>query len=166
VKLEWQLFQIVFEGRLSDDGNRLAGTWKQNGKALTASFERRERPATVLPENLSFTPEKPDDIRGQWQGTLEVPGNKLRIVLKIGKTPDGIVAGTLASPDQGSGDIPMSAASVTNQTVKLEWQSLHGVYKGTMNREGTLLDGTWEQMGPPLKLKLERVRAVEETSLR
>jgi hypothetical protein len=161
VKFEWQLFQIVFEGNLNEAGNKLTGIWKQGGKPTPVNFERLAQPATALPENLSFTPENNDDPRGYWKGALEVQGNKLRLVLKIGRTQDGMLAGTLASLDQGGGEMPMTTGNVTNSVVKLEWKTIHGVFKGSLNKEGTVLDGTWEQMGPPLALKLERTSAAE-----
>jgi hypothetical protein len=159
-KFEWQLFRIIFECKLDEKGDRLAGNWQQGGKSSPVSFERLQKPASSLPENVSFTPDSgvPDDIRGDWQGTLETPDNgKLRLVLRVGQTPDGAFAGTLASPDQGPGTIPMSSGGVTNSQVRLEWKAINGLFKGTITNQGAVLDGTWEQMGPGLKLKLERV---------
>jgi hypothetical protein len=155
-RFEWPLLEIVFEGKLDEDGNKLTGSWRQNKRAVAASFERLDQPATVLPPNVSFTPEGKADIRGRWKGTLDVPNTKLRLVIRIGRTPDGTLAGTLSSLDQGGGELPMSSGSISNQVVKLEWKSINGVFKGSLNQEGTVLDGHWEQMGPPLVLKLER----------
>ena len=165
-KFEWQLFRIVFECKLDEKGDRLAGNWQQGGKSFPVSFERLQKPASSLPDDVSFTPDPgvSDDIRGDWQGVLETPDNgKLRLVLRVGKTPDGSFAGTLASPDQGPGTIPMSSGGVTNNQVRLEWKAINGVYKGTITNQGAVLDGTWEQMGPGLKLKLERAATAAES---
>lgn len=163
VKLEWQLFQIVFEGKLNDDGKSLAGSWKQGGRTTTASFERLNEPATALPANISFTPDKdkPEDIRGHWKGTLEVGGNRLRLAVKIGKIPDGSYAGSLVSVDQGSRELPMSGASFNAPNVELEWKGIRGKFQGTINKEGTMLEGTWDQMGMKSPLKLERTSPSE-----
>lgn len=157
VKLEWQLFRIVFDGRLSEDGTQLVGEWKSRGTKEPITFTRLQEPATVLPSNVSFVPQNnsPADIRGSWNGTLDVQGQKLRLVVKIGQMPDGGFVSTLASLDQGGTEIPASSAGYTNPVVRLEWKAINGVFKGTLNPEGTLLDGTWEQ-GPPLELKLAR----------
>jgi hypothetical protein len=168
-RFEWQTFRIVFEGKLDETGGRFIGNWRQQGKSTPVSFERLERPAKVLSDDLSFTPDPktPDDIRGDWKGVLELPdNNKLRIVLRIGQTPDGTLGGTLASPDQGGGEMPMSQGSMTNHQVRLEWKSINGVYKGTIINQGAVLEGTWEQMGPGLKLRLERASAATETKPR
>jgi hypothetical protein len=160
--LEWQLLRITIEGQLAADATKLTGTWKQNAKTVPVQFERLDKPASALPENLSFTPDKPGDIRGYWKGTLDDQGNKLRLVLRIGTTPDGVLAGTMASLDQGGREMPMTRGEFTNSIAKLEWKPIHGVFKGTLNTEGTVLDGTWEQMGPPLNLKLERTVAGDD----
>jgi hypothetical protein len=161
-RLEWQLMQFSFDGKLDPEGNKLIGTWEQRGKPVPVTFERLDQPATVLPPNVSFEPDKgtPGDIRGEWKGSIELPDhNSLRIIIRIGKTPDGAFAGLLASPDQGGGQLPMTSGSLSNAVVKLEWKSIRGTFKGSLNSEGTVLDGNWEQMGPPLKLKLERSSA-------
>jgi hypothetical protein len=163
-QMEWQFLQIAFQGKLESDGDRLSGLWQQNGKTNQVTFERLARPATLLPENLSFTPKGTQDMRGYWKGVLEVPGNKLRILFKIGTTPTGEFAGTLISPDQGDAELPLSSATLTNSNARLEWKSIRGVFKGILNKEGTVLDGTWEQMGPPLTLKMERTGAPEKQS--
>src|SRR5262249_19619437 len=49
-KIEWELFGVVFESKLSADGNELAGTWKQGPKPTPVKFERLVKPATVLPD--------------------------------------------------------------------------------------------------------------------
>jgi hypothetical protein len=166
-KFEWQLFRADFEGKLDEKGDRLTGTWQQRGKGTPASFDRLSQPAKTLPDNVSFTPDKDtsDDLRGDWKGVLEIPDNaKMRIVLHIGRTPEGVFAGTLSSPDQGGGDIPMSSGSYTNHQARLEWKAINGVYKGTLTNQGAVLEGTWEQMGPGLKLRLERTAAQAATS--
>jgi hypothetical protein len=168
-KFEWQSFRIVFEGKLDETGGRLIGNWQQQGQSTPVIFERLDKPAKVLPDDLSFTPDRNalDDIRGDWKGVLEIPdSSKLRIVLRIGRTPDGVLGGTLASPDQGGGEIPMTAGSFTNQQVRLEWKPINGVFKATLTNQGAVLEGTWEQMGPGLKLRLERVSAATETKNR
>ena len=158
VELEWQALQITFNGKLSDDANRLEGEWKQRGKAITTSFERLDAPASLIPKNISYEPDpnKSDDIRGQWSGKLDLPGQKLRLVLKIGQTPEGAFAGSLASPDQGPGELPMSSASIEPPKITLEWKGIRGKFEGLLTNNGSVMEGTWEQFGNKMPLKLER----------
>lgn len=157
-KVDWPGMRSTFEGSLDAAGNRLAGTWKQRGRTSQIDFKRQERAITGLPENLSYVPDptNPKDVRGQWQGVLEIPNGKLRLILEVGKTPEGTFSGSLASPDQGGTKIPMSGADVKDSSVKFDWKGIGGSFKGTLDPGGTALDGTWEQMGTSFKLKLAR----------
>ncbi len=162
--LKWQGFQATLDANLSDDGKTLEGNWQQGGRTNKVTFARLDEPATLLPRNLSFEPEKnqPEDIRGTWKGLLEIPNQNLRLEIKIGKAPDGSYAGTLASLDQAGRELPMSTASYTPPKIRLEWRGIRGKFEGTLNKEGTIMEGTWEQFGNPMPLKLERVAASEK----
>ena len=160
---EWKGFRAVFDSKLSEDGKTLSGGWVQGGKTNPVSFARLDEPASLLPKEVSFEPDKSktDDIRGYWKGTLEIPGGKLRLVLKVGRAPDGSYTGTLASLDQGGQELPMSSASYTSPKANFEWKGIRGKYDGKMNEAGTEMEGTWEQFGNPTPLKLERTTAEE-----
>lgn len=161
-KLEWELFRLVVESKLSADGKELAGTWKQGPKGTPVKFARLAKPATALPDGISFVPDKnsPEDIRGHWKGTLDVQGNKLRLAIKVGKLPDGSFAGTMASLDQGARDLPATSIGYTNPAVRMEWKGINSVYTGTLNKAGTEMDGTWQQ-GTSSPLKFQRVESAE-----
>lgn len=158
VELSWEALQITFHGKLSPDANQMEGDWKQRGKPVATTFTRLDAPASIIPKDISYEPDpaSPGDIRGQWVGKLEIPGQKLRLILKVGKTPDGAFAGSLASPDQGPGELPMTSASVALPTVTMEWKAIRGKFEGTLTNNGAALDGTWEQFGNKMPLKLER----------
>ncbi len=47
--------------------------------------------------------------------------------------------------------------SRADAALEAEWKSIRGSYKGTVSKDGTVLEGKWEQMGNALPLKLERV---------
>jgi hypothetical protein len=158
VELKWDALQITFNGKLSDDANRLEGEWKQRGNPIVTTFTRLDAPATLAPKNVSYDPDPntPNDVRGQWAGRLDLPGQKIRLIIKVGKAPDGAFAGTLASPDQGGAELPMTKGSFTPPQLVLEWQGIRGKFEGTLTNNGSVLEGTWEQMGNKMPLKLER----------
>ena len=162
-KFEWQAMRLVFEAELDPEGNKLTGNWKQGPKPLAVTFDRLEKPATALPDNLSFDPDTANalDLRGTWKGALEIPNQVLRLAFKIGRAPNGTYAGLLVSLDQGGIEIPLTLAVVTNSNVRLESKSIHAVYTGSFTNAGQVIDGKWEQMGNPLPLKLERAGALE-----
>lgn len=150
--------QVTIKGTLSDDGNRIDGEWRQRGKPEKVSFVRLDAPATLTPANVSYDadPANPNDIRGEWTGKLEIPNQKLRLILKIGQTPTGEFAGSLNSPDQGPGLLPMANASVEPPKVVMEWPAIRGKFEGVITNDGAVLEGTWEQFGSKLPLRLER----------
>ena len=156
--LEWRAFQATFRAKLSDDGKTLAGNWVAQGRTNALTYSRIDAPVELLPPHLNFVADaaKPDDVRGTWEGVLETPGGKLRIVVRVGSTPDGRIAGTLASPDQGGREIPASSAAYGDSNLKMEFRGIRGKYEGKVSTDGKTLEGKWEQFGPPMQLKLKR----------
>ena len=164
VEMKWDALQMNFTGKLSDDGNRIEGEMKQRGKPESVSFTRLDAPASLAPKNVSYEPDpkNPEDIRGEWTGKLDIPNQKLRLILKLGTTPDGSVTGSLSSPDQGPGELPMGSAKIEFPKVTMEWPGIRGKFEGVLTNEGGVLDGTWEQFGNKMPLKLERAKGQSE----
>jgi hypothetical protein len=162
-RLEWKAFQGSLLAKMSEDAKTLDGNWLQGGRTNPVTFKRLDGPVAALPKELSFERDKSvsEDPRGYWKGVLEVGGGQLHLVLKIGKTPDGTYAATMASIEQGGREIPASSASFTAPKLKMEWKGIRGKFEGKINKEGTEVDGKWEQIGDPLPLKLERTATFE-----
>jgi uncharacterized protein len=96
------------------------------------------------------------DIAGDWSGTLEVQGQKLRLVLHL-KNASGKLTGTIDSLDQqGANDIPISTVEQTGADVKLGLSSIAANYQGKLNAAATEITGEWKQ-GAILPLVLKRV---------
>jgi hypothetical protein len=121
----------------------------------------------LLSTNLLLTAASPTDVVGDWKGTLDVSGTKLRLVFKIMKGPGGALTAKLDSLDQGARDIPIDTVTVNENKLRMEVKRIQGVYEGTLN--GTKIRGTWEQGPQSLPLALERssgtVTAPESESL-
>ncbi len=161
--MEWQLFQSSFEAALSEDGQSLSGEWKQRGRGAKLTFKRLAKPATAIPEGLSFEPDKrgEEDLRGYWKGTLDVQGQVLRLKIRIGRAEDSSYAGSMISVDQGGREFPWSSIAKKDGKVRLELKMLGAVFSGAINKAGTEIDGNWEQGPNPLPLKLERSTKAE-----
>ena len=99
------------------------------------------------------------NITGNWQGTLEVPQRKIRLVFKIGLENDKLQA-TAYSIDQAS---PPIAATITQEgsTIKMTVPSVAGKFEGKLSADGNLIVGTFTQ-GAALPLTL--ARATPETA--
>jgi putative CocE/NonD family hydrolase len=95
-------------------------------------------------------------LEGDWQGTLAAGGAKLRLVLKVAKSADGKLSGTLDSPDQNANGIPISSIDQSGSEVKLQFVVIGGTYAGKMDAAGMEIAGEWKQGGQTLPLVFKR----------
>jgi len=94
-------------------------------------------------------------IAGDWIGTLDVGGAQLRLALHVVAAKDGSLTATIDSIDQGAFGIPVTTAALSDSKLSLTVDAVHGSYEGTVNKDATEIDGTWNQ-GQPLKLDFKR----------
>lgn len=95
---------------------------------------------------------------GIWQGTLEIQGTKLRIVINLFEN-EGIFSSTLDSPDQNVKGIPVDSTLIKNNNLKLIINSLHASFNGKFNEDK--LEGVFSQAGMDFPLILKKVERVE-----
>ncbi|MFW6330350.1 MAG: alpha/beta hydrolase family protein [Gemmatimonadota bacterium] len=93
---------------------------------------------------------------GSWLGTLTVPGAQLRIVFHIERGSEGYTA-TMDSPDQGGFGIPVTAVTVSRDSVVLRLDAINGAFRGTL--AGDTMTGSWAQGGMDFPLELMRTDA-------
>lgn len=95
-------------------------------------------------------------IDGDWHGTLDVGGERLRLVLHL--TPDGKggIAGSLDSLDQGAKGIRVMAVTLVDSVVTFELPQIGGSYEGKIDAGATSIEGTWSQSGNDLPLTWKR----------
>jgi hypothetical protein len=111
-------------------------------------------PTLVEPQGAS---QGAQDIVGDWNGTLDVQGQKLRLVVHLKKNAEGKLTGTIDSLDQGANDIPLTAVEQAGNDVKLELTSIAAGYQGKLNAAASEITGEWKQGGGSLPLVLKRV---------
>jgi hypothetical protein len=94
------------------------------------------------------------DLSGTWQGKLQAaPGNSINIQFVFARKPDGSLAVTLNSPDNGAiKNIAADGVSYSGGTLKLQVPSLSGSYTGTV--KGNTIEGQWSQPGGSIPLVL------------
>ena len=95
-------------------------------------------------------------LEGEWKGTLEAGGQKLRLVIRVTKGSGEKLSGAMDSLDQGANDIPISSVEQSGDQVKLELAGIGASYQGKMNAEGSEITGEWKQGGGSLPLVLQR----------
>lgn len=104
------------------------------------------------------------EISGQWNGVIKLPGQQFRVVFNISKTETGY-ASTMDSPDQGVNGIPFTKTSFENSIVKLEIPSALIVYEGMLNKDDNIV-GNFVQRGQSFPLNLSKGRTEEKAVLR
>jgi pimeloyl-ACP methyl ester carboxylesterase len=93
-------------------------------------------------------------LEGDWQGTLAVGPNSLRVVFHFTKGPENVYSALIDSLDQGT-SFPAESVQVNGDSVRVEAKIVQGVFEGTLNPDKTTLKGTWTQ-GASLPLELKR----------
>lgn len=90
---------------------------------------------------------------GDWNGLLQVGGVELRIGVKIEPGEAGALKGSLSSPDQGPGDIPISDVRMDQGKLSFAVPTIRGRYEGEWDATQGGWKGRWIQGGPiPLTL--------------
>lgn len=149
----------TYEGQVNAAASEISGTWTQ-GAPLELNFHRGGIAAKPAPK-----PAKPSDIDGDWLGTLDTPSGKLRLVLHIVNTDQGLTA-TMDSVDQEAMGLPVTTITRTDSSLTLEMKTIGGSYDGTFNKELSTLDGTWKQGGQIFPLAFQRAKKASELSPR
>ena len=141
----------VFDGTLTRAGE-INGTWKQGPNNLPVTLKKGSALATELANYKYANDTSP---QGVWNGALDLKTTVLRLVLKIGKAPDGTWVAKLDSPDQGSSDIPASSVQFMPPAhLSVEWKALTAGFAGELN--GNKLPGSWAQGGRTFPLTFQR----------
>ena len=148
-----------YDGKVNADASEIAGTWTQGG-SLELNFHRGGIAAKPAPK-----PAKPSDIDGDWLGTLDTGMGKLRLVLHITNTEDGLTA-NMDSLDQGANGIPVTTITRAGAALKFDMKSIGGSYDGTISQDLGTFTGTWTQGGKSFQLAFKRVKNASELELR
>jgi pimeloyl-ACP methyl ester carboxylesterase len=94
-------------------------------------------------------------LEGNWLGTLEFNGVKLRQVLKISKAGDGFTA-KIASIDQSADDVGLDSITSQDNSVRFELKKYGMSYEGMLNEKGDEISGTFKQGPASLPLIFKR----------
>lgn len=143
----------TFAGALSADGQSIAGEVNQGTYTLPFKLARTgDARIATAPKSAPIGKE----LEGTWNGTLEVEGRQMRLVVKMANQPDGTASGTIVSEDGSGVEIPI-AMTQKGSSLTIEITQVGGAFAGVLNEAGTELVGTYTQ-GPiaaPLTLKRE-----------
>src|ERR1700730_9254562 len=108
-----------------------------------------QSPPRAAPSQQSDTTAR-QGVVGNWEGVLSVGQQKLRLVLKISRSADGLLQATVDSLDQGATDLTIDTITSTDGVLHFEMKDLSAVYDGTFTSDGAEVTGTWKQGGNSL----------------
>ncbi len=94
-----------------------------------------------------------NSIVGDWTGTLNVQGMKLKVVFHISQKGD-VYTSTMDSPDQGAMGIPTEKTTFDGKTLEIEMPSMGINYKGEL--EDGEIKGEFSQGGMSFALNLKK----------
>jgi len=141
----------TFDGVLSDNGTSMTGSVSQAGQAMPFTLTRTgEARIAAVPKSAAIGKE----LEGTWNGTLDINGMPMRLVVKMANQADGSAAGTVMSPDGSGVEIPIAMTQKASK-VNLDVPSVAASFEGELSAAGTEIVGTWtqQQMSLPLTLK-------------
>jgi alpha-beta hydrolase superfamily lysophospholipase len=93
------------------------------------------------------------NILGTWYGILDIPGQKLPLVIHIEKE-NNLYKSTFDSPMQGAKGIPIQTTTFVNSDLHLDASNMGINYKGSLKDE--MIEGIFSQNGMDLPLVLSR----------
>jgi hypothetical protein len=134
---------VRFTGTLN--GDTIRGTFTQQGLDVPLSLARSAASGTSTEDEAK--------ISGTWAGTLTFPQQRLRIVLHISGSGDGLRA-TADSPDQNVSGIPVDSISLQGNVVRFTMSAVNASFQGTAAEE--TIRGTFNQNGLDVPLTLRR----------
>lgn len=101
------------------------------------------------------------DITGEWNGVLKIPGKQLSIIFKISKLNDGY-SSTLDSPDQRVTGVQVTTTTFVSPVLKLSIAGAGIEYEGVLG-EDKIIRGNFKQAGNtfPMELTKEKIEKVQ-----
>lgn len=97
----------------------------------------------------------PAKIAGDWEGTLEVPGQSVKIIFHI-TNKDGKLTTTLDVPSQGANGLKVDTTTFKDGEVKMAINIIPGTFEGTL-KDGKIT-GKWGQGGQFVETVLTKVK--------
>jgi non-heme chloroperoxidase len=106
------------------------------------------------------------DISGDWQGTMEQGGQRLRGILRVTKGDDGSWHGAIISVEPTidfGASTPVTTMTLQGSSLRFTVDATQGVYEGKVSADGKSIIGTWKRGAEPPQ-ELDYARATKETA--
>jgi CubicO group peptidase (beta-lactamase class C family) len=97
-------------------------------------------------------------LAGHWEGSIDIPGMKLEILIDFVQNEDGSWNGKISIPAQKAKDVPLSPIIVVDKDVAFEIQGIPGepTFKGKLSDDGNAITGNFTQGDQTFSFSLSR----------
>jgi hypothetical protein len=112
----------------------------------------------LLTTTMGLAQQKPD-FAGDFAGAV----GPIHIKLHVVAGSDGVLSGTVDSPDQGLTGVPCAEFHASGQTLSFTVPMVRGTWIGFLSADGASLTGMWNQ-GSPVPLNFTRIAAASAGS--
>jgi hypothetical protein len=133
----------------------LKGTFTNPGATVPIEFKRTGEAHVEL---MAPSPAVSKDLEGDWEGKLAAgPPQGFQIVVHFKNQPDGTVDATFKNVTLGQDAVPINDVRQDGRKVEFGLKVGHATFQGTLNKEGTVLEGQLTHEGaPPMPLTLRK----------
>jgi len=96
--------------------------------------------------------------QGRWQGAIDLPGQKLDVLVRISAGEGGVWSGGIDIPAQGARNLPLGGFDVARGSVRFSITGIPGdpTFRGTLAADGATLAGEFTQGGQTFQFRLAR----------
>jgi hypothetical protein len=136
VKLQVAALSGSYAGALKD--GKINGQWTQPGGTLPLVLTPYQAPV--------LTKAAVNTLTGTWVGPLKFPGGEMTFVMRFKSDAKGEFGGTLAVPEQGGVELPMSDIQFADNKLNFKIARVAGDYTATVANGA--MTGMWKQAGP------------------
>ena len=84
-------------------------------------------------------------ITGDWNGVIDVGEAHIHLILHLHELSNGLLDGTLDSPDQGAMDLPISSIAFKDKKLIFIVSAGNASYLGALSDDGNTVKGVWSQ---------------------
>jgi CubicO group peptidase (beta-lactamase class C family) len=97
-------------------------------------------------------------IAGHWEGTIDVPGTKLKVLIDFSQKQDSTWEGKISIPAQNAKNLPLDNISFANREASFAIAGVPGepTFKGTISEDGIKIAGDFIQGGQSFPFSLSR----------
>ncbi len=136
-------------------GATLKGAFTNPRLSVPIEFKRTGEAHVEL---MAPSPAVSKDLEGDWEGKLAAgPPQGFQIQLHFKNRPDGTVEATFKNLTMGQDAVPINDVRQSDRKVEFGLKVAHASFQGTLNKDGTVLEGHLTHEGaPPAPLTLRK----------